>query len=106
MESKREIYKKAVETLGDGELTVLALISRPEMTPLKEAERASKELSDIGVNKIPESVRNLLPRLRNTDETEVIIVTLVEATPVYEAMCLEEDSVQAKIATKWWVINS
>ena len=50
LESKREIYKKAVETLSDGELTTLMLISRPEMTPLKEAERASKELSDIGVN--------------------------------------------------------
>jgi arsenite-transporting ATPase len=50
LESKREIYKKAVETLSNGELTTLMLISRPEMTPLKEAERASKELSSIGVN--------------------------------------------------------
>jgi arsenite-transporting ATPase len=55
---------------------------------------------------IPESVKKLLPRLRNTDETEVIIVTLAEATPVYEAMRLEEDLVRAKIATKWWIINS
>jgi len=50
LESKREIYKKAVDTLSDGELTTLVLISRPEVTPLKEAERASKELSEIGVN--------------------------------------------------------
>ncbi|MBZ9689271.1 arsenical pump-driving ATPase [Clostridium estertheticum] len=55
---------------------------------------------------IPESVKKLLPRLRNTDETEVIIVTLAEPTPVYEAMRLEEDLKRAKIATKWWVINS
>jgi len=55
---------------------------------------------------IPESVKKLLPRLRNADETEVIIVTLAEATPVYEAMRLEEDLKRAKIATKWWVINS
>ncbi|WP_346885821.1 arsenical pump-driving ATPase [Clostridium sp. UBA4395] len=55
---------------------------------------------------IPESAKKLLPRLRNTDETEVIIVTLAEATPVYEAMRLEEDLKRAKIATKWWVINS
>ena len=47
-----------------------------------------------------------MPRLRNADETEVIIVTLAEATPVYEAMRLEEDLKRAKIATKWWVINS
>lgn len=55
---------------------------------------------------IPESARKLLPRLRNKDETEVIIVTLAETTPVYEAMRLEEDLKRAKIATKWWVINS
>ena len=55
---------------------------------------------------IPESVKKLLPRLRNSDETEVIIVTLAETTPVYEAMRLEEDLKRAGIATKWWVINS
>ena len=55
---------------------------------------------------IPESAKKLLPRLRNSDETEVIIVTLAEATPVYEAMRLEEDLKRAKIASKWWVINS
>ncbi len=55
---------------------------------------------------IPESAKKLLPRLRNADETEVIIVTLAEATPVYEAMRLEEDLKRAKIAAKWWVINS
>lgn len=55
---------------------------------------------------IPEAVKKLLPRLRNTDETAVIIVTLAETTPVYEAMRLEEDLKRAEIATKWWVINS
>lgn len=55
---------------------------------------------------IPESAKKLLPRLRNTDETEVIIITLAEATPVYEAMRLEEDLKRAHINTKWWVINS
>ena len=55
---------------------------------------------------IPESVKKLLPRLRNANETEVIIVTLAEATPVYEAKRLEEDLKRAMIATKWWAINS
>jgi arsenite-transporting ATPase len=55
---------------------------------------------------VPESVRKLLPRLKNADETEVVIITLAEATPVYEATRLEEDLKRAKIATKWWVINS
>jgi arsenite-transporting ATPase len=55
---------------------------------------------------VPESAKKLLPRLRNTNETEVIIVTLPETTPVYEAMRLEEDLKRANISAKWWVINS
>lgn len=53
---------------------------------------------------IPESVARLLPRLKS-DETEVLIVTLPEATPVYEALRLEDDLKRAGIAAKWWVVN-
>ncbi len=53
----------------------------------------------------PESVKKLLPRLRSA-ETEVIIVTLPEATPVYEALRLDEDLQRADISAKWWVVNS
>ncbi|MCH5348317.1 MAG: arsenical pump-driving ATPase [Oscillospiraceae bacterium] len=53
----------------------------------------------------PESVKKLLPRLKS-EETEVIIVTLPEATPVYEALRLEEDLKRAEIGSKWWIINS
>ena len=55
---------------------------------------------------IPDSVRELLPKLRDEDKTEVIIVTLAETTPVYEAMRLKEDLDRANINSKWWVINS
>lgn len=54
---------------------------------------------------IPDSVRKLLPRLRSA-ETAVVIVSLPEATPVYEALRLEEDLKRANIATKWWLVNS
>ncbi|MDD4307111.1 MAG: ArsA-related P-loop ATPase, partial [Methanosarcina sp.] len=55
---------------------------------------------------IPESVKNLLPRLRNAGETEVLIITLAETTPVYEAMRLESDLKRAGINSKWWIINA
>ena len=61
LEDKKEIYKKAVETLADGELTTLVLVSRPESAPLKEAERASKELSEIGVNNQTLILNGVLP---------------------------------------------
>lgn len=54
---------------------------------------------------VPESVKKLLPRLRNPEETGVVIVTLAEATPVLEAARLQEDLERAQIAPKWWVIN-
>jgi len=54
----------------------------------------------------PEAVKKLLPMLRDASQTEVIIVTLAETTPVFEAMRLEEDLKRAGIHSKWWVINS
>jgi len=48
----------------------------------------------------------LLSRLRNADETEVLIITLAETTPVYEAMRLESDLKRAEINSKWWIINA
>ncbi len=55
---------------------------------------------------ITPAVRNLLPRLRNPQETEVVIVTLPEATPVFEAERLQQDLKRAGITNKWWLINS
>lgn len=53
----------------------------------------------------PISVQRLLPRLRDDEQTEVVIVTLPEATPVFEAMRLREDLSRAGINNKWWVVN-
>lgn len=55
---------------------------------------------------VPNSVKKLLPKLRNQAETEVMIVTLAETTPVYEAIGLQEDLQRAKIHNKWWVVNA
>ena len=53
---------------------------------------------------IPESAKRLMPRLKS-DETEVLIVTLPEATPFYEARRLEDDLKRTGIAAKWWIVN-
>lgn len=73
---------------------------------LDSTQSYHKEVERTQGGNIPESVKNLLPRLRDKEQTEVIIVTLPEATPVYEAKRLEEDLTRAKIEVKWWVINS
>lgn len=52
-----------------------------------------------------ESVRQLLPRLRDPAFTHVLIVTLPEATPVCEAERLQGDLARAGIQPFAWVIN-
>ena len=54
----------------------------------------------------PESVKKLLPKLKDNKLTEVLLVTLAEATPYYEAKRLQEDLNRAGIFSKWWIINS
>ena len=54
---------------------------------------------------IPESVENLLPRLRDPNFTRVLVVTIPEATPVHEAAKLQEDLRRAEIEPFAWVIN-
>src|SRR5699024_2484235 len=46
---KKDMYRKAVQSLSDREKTTLMLIARPEESPLVEANRASQELRNIGV---------------------------------------------------------
>jgi arsenite-transporting ATPase len=71
---------------------------------LNSTQSYSKEI-DRSSGEVPESVTKLLPRLRNEKETEVVIVTLAEATPVFEAERLHADLKRAKIPSKWWIIN-
>lgn len=72
---------------------------------LDSTENYNKEIQR-SEGDIPKSVLKLLPRLRNKNETEVVIITLPEATPVYEAERLQKDLKRAGINNKWWIINS
>ncbi|AKN31396.1 arsenic ABC transporter ATPase [Clostridium carboxidivorans P7] len=135
---KEEVLSKARETMGEEDLAYVEEDLRSPCTQEIAVFRAFAEIVDRSENEIvvidtaptghtlllldstqsynkeiersqgdiPESVKKLLPKLRNADETEVIIVTLAEATPVYEAMRLEADLERAGINSKWWVINS
>ncbi|MFH7422676.1 arsenical pump-driving ATPase, partial [Pseudomonas syringae pv. tagetis] len=47
LESKKQMYKKAVELLSNANQTTLLLVTRPDTNPLKDAARASNDLSDI-----------------------------------------------------------
>lgn len=55
---------------------------------------------------VPEAVRALLPRLRDPHFTRILLVTLAEATPVFEAARLRDDLRRAGIEPYGWVVNA
>ena len=95
-----EIVEKA-----DDEIVVIDTAPTGHTLLLLESTQSYNREIQRTKGETPESVKKLLPRLKS-DETEVIIVTLPEATPVYEALRLEDDLNRAQISTHWWVINS
>ena len=54
---------------------------------------------------LPDEVKTLLPKLRDSDFTRVLVTTLPEATPVHEAAALQEDLRRAGIEPAGWIIN-
>ncbi|MBU3219457.1 arsenical pump-driving ATPase [Clostridium algidicarnis] len=102
------VFRAFAEIVEKAEEEVVVIDTAPTghtLLLLDSTESYNKEIQR-SKGDIPSSVQNLLPRLRNEDETEVVIVTLPEATPVYEAMRLEKDLKRAGIKNKWWIINS
>ena len=63
----------------------------------REVERMTQQ--------IPEPVQKLLPRMRDQDYTQILIITLPEMTPVHEAGQLERDLERAGISSYAWIIN-
>lgn len=49
LEKQRAVYEATVNTLADAAVTTLVLVSRPQLSALREAERTSKELRALGV---------------------------------------------------------
>ncbi|MGI5906628.1 MAG: arsenical pump-driving ATPase [Candidatus Pararuminococcus gallinarum] len=90
--------------MADDQVVVIDTAPTGHTLLLLESTQSYNHEIERTKGEIPESVARLLPRLKS-DETEVIIVTLPEATPVYEALRLEDDLKRAGIAAKWWVVN-
>lgn len=102
------VFKAFAEIVDKAETEIIVIDTAPTGHTLllldatqsyhKEVERTQGEVTG--------AVANLLPRLRNSKETEVVIVTLPETTPVFEAERLQMDLQRAGINNKWWVVNA
>ena len=97
-------FAEVVEKADDEVVVIDTAPTGHTLLLLDSTQSYHKEVERTQGN-IPESVKRLLPRLRDEKETEVVIVTLPETTPVFEAQRLNEDLKRADIHSKWWVIN-
>jgi arsenite/tail-anchored protein-transporting ATPase len=50
LQAQQVIYKQTVHALGDAATTTLVLVTRPEPSAFREAQRTSKELQTLGVH--------------------------------------------------------
>lgn len=65
---KKELYSKAVSALSDPTKTTLILVTRPDVSALLEADRASKELKEIGIKKQMLIINGLFQNHNEEDE--------------------------------------
>lgn len=91
---------------ADSEVVVIDTAPTGHTLLLLDSTESYNQEIEKNQGNVPESAKKLLPRLKNSDETEVLIVTLAEPTPFYESKRLEEDLKRAGIYSKWWIINS
>ncbi|MCG1022385.1 arsenical pump-driving ATPase [Sutcliffiella horikoshii] len=101
------VFQKFAKIVGQADEEVVIIDTAPTghtLLLLDAAQSYQKELLR-STGEVPKEVQNLLPRLRNADETAVLIVTLPEATPVLEAERLHADLERAFITPRWWIIN-
>ncbi len=101
------VFSAFAQTVAEGERGFVVLDTAPTghtILLLDAAEAYHREVTRT-MSDLPESVRELLPRLRDPEFTRVLLVTLPEATPVHEAQRLQEDLGRAGIAPFAWVVN-
>ena len=101
------VFRAFAQAVSQGEDGFVVLDTAPTghtILLLDAAQAYHREVTRQS-NQMPESVKNLLSRLRDHEFTRVLIVTLPEATPVHEAAALQQDLRRAQIEPYAWIIN-
>ncbi len=101
------VFRSFANVVAEGQAGFVVLDTAPTghtILLLDAAQAYHKEVLRQSSN-MPNSVINLLPRLRDPEFTRILIITLPEATPVHEAKRLQEDLARADIHPFAWIIN-
>lgn len=102
------VFRAFAREVDQGRDRIVVLDTAPTghtLLLLDASEAYQRELERQARSSQPESVLNLLARLRDPAFTRILLVTLPEATPVHEAAALQEDLRRAAIEPFGWVIN-
>jgi arsenite-transporting ATPase len=97
-------FARRVDEGNDGFVVIDTAPTGHTLLLLDAAEAYHRDVAR-NLSYIPDSVRRLLPQLRDTAFTRILIVTVPEATAVHEAARLQEDLERAGIRPYAWVIN-
>ena len=102
------VFRKFAEIVSMTEADVVVIDTAPTghtLLLLESSQSYAQEVERTS-GEVPESITRLLPILQDHNQTEVVMVTLPENTPVYESIRLQEDLDRAGIAHTWWVVNN
>ncbi|MBB6463498.1 arsenical pump-driving ATPase [Flammeovirga kamogawensis] len=88
-------YKNVVDTLRDPKQTTFFLVARPDAASLKEADRTSEELFELGMDNQKLLINGIFSPVDNTDEIAVKIAdkskAAIETLPKHLAKLEKED---------------
>src|SRR5581483_10199460 len=101
------VFRAFARVVDEGNQGFVVIDTAPTGHTLLLLDAAEAYHRDVARNLsyIPDSVRRLLPQLRDPVFTRIVLVTLPEATPVHEAARLQDDLKRAGITPYAWAIN-
>ena len=100
------VFRAFADIVADADREIVVVDTAPTGHTLLLLESTASYDREIRRTKgeTPASVRTLLPRLKGP-ETETLIVTLPETTPIAEALRFENDLRRAGLPARWWIVN-
>lgn len=101
------VFRAFAELVAQNDSDVVVVDTAPTghtLLLLNSTQSYAQEVAHTS-GSVPQAVVNLLPRLQDPKQTEIVMVTLPEATPVYESMRLDDDLKRASLTHTWWVVN-
>ncbi len=102
------VFRAFARTVDEAQDRIVVLDTAPTghtLLLLDAAESYQREIERTNAQ-VPDAVGTLAQRLRDPDYAKVVILTLAESTPIYEAARLQADLRRAGIEPYGWIVNA